>query len=261
MRVPVPVLNPTRPSTRAVRYASLMARGSRRDAREEGLHVTWVGARSSARGATPARVRLRFEGRQELAGVVVDSRGQPLPEIYVGLESPLRVQSVECGSPPRGVRTGPDGRFTFRQLSGEQLMLIVGGGNYALSPSLSKSDRFPVKPGTKELRVVLVRRASIQGRLLQTDGEPITSFHLNGVEQSNEDGGFSWGFVQTGMRELEFSAPGFKPVRRTVSSRKGWTWSWGRSPSCPSASLAERESRRERSPGTPSDPGPSAPPG
>lgn len=117
-------------------------------------------------GETPAQVRVRFAGGQGLSGIAVDSRGEPIEGVHIRLESLLDVQQEGCGSPPRGVSTGPDGRFVFGQLVGEQFVLSAWKASYALSPSLGESGRLEVTPGMKDLRLVLNR--------LQVEKETVT---------------------------------------------------------------------------------------
>jgi uncharacterized GH25 family protein len=169
-------------------------------------------------GETPARVRLRFEAGQELSGSVVDSRGQPIPEALIRLESPLDVQVEGCGSPPRGTSTGSDGRFVFRQLSGERFVLKVFKGHYELSPSHGGKGHLQVTPGMKDLRLVLDRKVFIQGQLLRADGSPIPRFQVNGVRVEDEEGSFAMMLPGEETLRLQLSAPGFKPVWRTVAA-------------------------------------------
>ena len=105
------------------------------------------------------RVRLRFERGQVLAGVVVDSRGQPLAGAMVALRSTLRREFYHHGrlirSVGSGFETGPDGRFTFQSVSGEQLELFVSKPDYLLSCTEREGGRhisLSVKPGERELR-------------------------------------------------------------------------------------------------------------
>ncbi|REG14259.1 carboxypeptidase family protein, partial [Archangium gephyra] len=87
--------------------------------------VTHTAARVVEVGKGVTRVQLRFEPGQVLSGVVVDARGQPVEGARVELRSTLRAQVLYHGRPVRASRgsqmTGPDGRFSFQSVSGEQL--------------------------------------------------------------------------------------------------------------------------------------------
>jgi carboxypeptidase family protein len=168
-------------------------------------------------GETPAQVRLRFEGGQGLSGIAVGSRGQPIAGVLIRLESPLDVQIEGCGSPSRGVNTGPDGRFVFRQLVGERFILTVWKENHELSESQGEYGRLEVTPGMKDLRLVLDRKVIIRGRLIQADGTPIARFRVNGAQILDEEGHFSLRVPEEEARQLELSAPGFKPMQRSVA--------------------------------------------
>ena len=166
---------------------------------------------------TRAQVRLRFEGGQGLSGIAVGSRGQPLADVLIHLAAPLGVQQEGCGSPSRGVSTGPDGRFVFSQLAGERFILTIWKENYALSPSQSEDGRLQVTPGMKDLRLVLDRNVLIRGRLIRADGAPISRIRVNGVLLLGEEGSFSVLVPDAEARQIHLSAPGFKPVQRAVA--------------------------------------------
>ncbi|MFE8597943.1 MSCRAMM family protein [Archangium violaceum] len=166
---------------------------------------------------TRAQVRLRFEGGQGLSGIAVGSRGQPLAGVLIHLAAPLGVQGEGCGSPSRGVITGPDGRFVFSQLAGESFILTIWKENHALSPSQSEDGRLDVTPGMKDLRLVLDRNVLIRGRLIRADGAPISRIRVNGVLLLGEEGSFSVLVPEAEARQIHLSASGFKPVQRAVA--------------------------------------------
>jgi hypothetical protein len=92
----------------------------------------------------------------------------------------------------------------------------------------------PVKPGDRELRVVLLRNAFVHGRFLRDDGTPIPSFVVNtrkGFEHArgfrNGEGRFSVPIRCTGPLQLELIASdevdvhgGARRLRRSVSVRE-----------------------------------------
>ncbi|MCY1082506.1 carboxypeptidase-like regulatory domain-containing protein [Archangium lansingense] len=169
-----------------------------------------------------AEVQVRLgEGGRALSGVVVDARGQPLEGVNVEVLSTLHASLLRCGMPAGGMKTGPDGRFQFQRVSGESLVLKVRKDLYALSCSEDeKQELFPLTPEAREVRVVLVKRAFVYGRLVQEDGAPVNSYTLNGSQRAQSEGRFSWLIRCTGPLTLELSAPevvpGSVPVRRSV---------------------------------------------
>ncbi|MFY0572370.1 carboxypeptidase regulatory-like domain-containing protein [Archangium lansingense] len=173
-------------------------------------------------GSEGARVQLRFEQGQVLSGVVVDTRGKPLEGAWV------EVHSVLGGEPsrrPAGVQTGLDGRFTFQSVSGGQLELGVTRPGYGPSCAEREDGRSTllVKPGDRELRAVLVRKAFVRGRLVQKDGSPITAFVLSGAGRHDEEGRFSMPIRCSGTLELEWrlpkdvKVPGSRRMQRSVA--------------------------------------------
>ncbi|WNG61946.1 carboxypeptidase regulatory-like domain-containing protein [Archangium gephyra] len=183
-------------------------------------------------GKGDTHVRLRFEPGQVLSGVVVDTRGQPVEGAQVQLRSALRTQFYHHGRPVRSWRgnqqSGPDGRFTFQSVSGEQLELVVAKEDYVLACAEQEDGRIalPVKAGARELRVVLLRDATATGRLVQKDGSPVTAFVLRDNLWREEDGHFTVPIRCNGTLQLEFIIPdevqvsGPRRIRRSVSVRE-----------------------------------------
>ncbi|HYO55014.1 carboxypeptidase-like regulatory domain-containing protein [Archangium sp.] len=187
-------------------------------------------------GGDGARVRLRFEPGRELSGVVVDARGQPVEGAQVEVRSALRTPSRNRKGPGRGQRMGPDGRFTFQSVSGDPLELTVEKPERVLACAEQEDGRIalPVKPGDRELRVVLLRYAFVSGRFLRDDGTPIPAFAVKtreGRQQArgwfDKEGHFSVPILCTGTIQLELIASdevdvrgGSRRLRRSVSVRE-----------------------------------------
>lgn len=195
--------------------------------------VTHSASRVVELGKEDVRVRLRFERGQVVSGVVVDSRGQPLEGAMVSLRSTLRREFYHHGrlirSAGSGQQTGPDGRFTFQSVSGEQLELFVSKPDYLLSCAKGEGGRhvsLAVKPGEQELRVVLVREAALHGQFVREDGSPIEAFAVNEQVEYDGEGRFSVPIRCTGTLELELivaddvEVPGLRRVRRSVTVRE-----------------------------------------
>jgi protocatechuate 3,4-dioxygenase beta subunit len=194
--------------------------------------VTHTTARVVQVGQGATRVQLRFEPGQVLSGVVVDTRGQPVEGARVELRSSLRPQVFYHGRPIRMSRgyllTGPDGRFSFQSVSGEHLELAVTKQYHVLACAEQEDGRIalPVKPGQRELRLILLREASATGRFIQKDGVPVPSFVVNHQGWRDEDGQFSVPIRCTGTLQLEFTVADEhqetspRRMRRSVSVRE-----------------------------------------
>jgi hypothetical protein len=177
---------------------------------EDFVHVT---SRLIDVGKGVTRVRLRFERGQGVSGVVVDRQGRPIPGIQVS------VKTVHAHPPldwrRRGVFTDSEGRFSFKEVSGEDLALNVASSKYELDrPS---EQPVLVKPGATEMRLVLKRKAFIKGLLVDAKGAPITNFVVSGEGEWDSEGWFSWPIEHTGPVRLELSAPHLTSARRTLS--------------------------------------------
>ncbi|MFY0527653.1 MSCRAMM family protein [Archangium gephyra] len=198
-------------------------------AQEDVVHTA---SRMVALGKEAVHVRLRFEPGHVLSGVVVDSRGQPLEGAMVALRTALRRERYHHGrrivSVGPGLQTGPDGRFSFQSVAGEQLELFVWKMDYVLPCAQREDGRISltVKPEDRELRVVLVRTASAHGRFVEKDGTPVTAFVVNDEPWHDPQGHFSVPIRCTGPLQLELTAaddgPGSGPrsVRHSVTVRE-----------------------------------------
>jgi hypothetical protein len=163
------------------------------------------------------RVRLAFEPSRSLSGVVVDRRGAPLEDAAVLLTAaPRNANPGGDGGKRRSVSTGPDGRFTFQQVSGEQFDLYVWMTGYVLNPR-SVSGPVRIQRDVQDLRIVMIQETFIEGRVVHADGSPVTRFQVSGKEFVDGEGRFFLRNPGPGVRELEVSAPGLVTVRRTVS--------------------------------------------
>jgi hypothetical protein len=173
-------------------------------------------------GPRGASVQVRLGGGHEFSGVVVDARGQPMEGVDVEVLSTLHAELLRCAGPAGGRKTGPDGRFRFQRVSGESLVLKVKKEGYVLQcMGEERRELFPLTPEAREVRVVLVKRAFVYGRIVQEDGSPVIAYTLNGSRRAQTEGRFEWPIRCTGSLTLEVSAPdllpGAVPVRRTVS--------------------------------------------
>ncbi|MET0403534.1 MAG: carboxypeptidase regulatory-like domain-containing protein [Cystobacter sp.] len=175
-------------------------------------------------GPRGVETQLRLEGGHAVSGVVVDSRGHPVGGARVEILAPLQARPAGCGRRlPGGLLTGPDGRLVFQRVSGEGLVLTVTKRGFAPSCRDQPPGRqgISLSPGTREVRVTLVKEASVRGRLVRADGTPVENYELNGSFRNNPQGRFSWEFTCAGPLTLELSElreePGGARLRRTVT--------------------------------------------
>jgi protocatechuate 3,4-dioxygenase beta subunit len=171
-------------------------------------------------GEGKSGVQLRFETGRPLSGVMVDWRGRPLPKVPVQLLSaPRSLNPYRCDIPHMCVETDDDGRFTFREASGEQFDVCVRKEGYSPLAAVHEdgdSGCVRVKNNGQEVRIVVGRDVFVTGRVVHPDGSPVTQFRVNGREVRREDGEISLLIHQPGVEQIELSAPGLQTVLRTA---------------------------------------------
>ncbi|MFE8597937.1 carboxypeptidase regulatory-like domain-containing protein [Archangium violaceum] len=130
-------------------------------------------------GAGETRLKLLVPTGKPVSGVVVDPRGNPIPGIRLRVRAPQGFEDVGGGWSFRGVSTEQDGRFTFKELAGEELLLHVWEPGYDFDASHGVGPRGPLRlrPGDSWLRLVLVRVGPVRDRYekFREDEEPATS--------------------------------------------------------------------------------------
>jgi protocatechuate 3,4-dioxygenase beta subunit len=200
----------------------------------EATHLAGVVVRSgSARvelEATDAReVSVRLEEGWTLSGQVVDEAGQPVAGVSIN-PTPARpawrrgLVVLTCGGGPPPLRTGPEGRFTLRNLPGTEAEVSAWKRGYRFLPSRSTGgevdkEGFLVRANTGEVRLVLERLPCFRGRLTGPGGVPLTRFTVNGTEVDGPDGAFCVPFKEPGAESLVFEAPGLARGVRWVEAR------------------------------------------
>jgi hypothetical protein len=182
----------------------------------EGVRTASQVVEVSQEGAAP--LRLAFEEERRLSGVVVDWRGRPLPKLALQLMSaPRTVMPRRCSFPELCLRTDAEGRFSFARVSGEQVELCVRQEGYSVLERASEgSGCVRLSNDGQEARIVVGRDVFITGRVVHTDGSPVTRFRVNGREVAREDGEISLLIHQPGVERIELSAPGLQTVLRTA---------------------------------------------
>lgn len=196
------------------------------------------------RGPASRRVRLRFEAGASLSGLVVDPSGRPIAGVDVkarpmdpgdtgsaSLELALtRVGNArEARSHTTATSTGPDGRFTLPHLlSMKHRVSFHKQGHHLLEPKPGEEDGLALgedslsaTPGPGSLRVVLRYGGRVSGRVVRADGEPVTSFRVDGDPRESPDGTFTDVPGKPGKNLLRVFVPGVGGVVREYESREG----------------------------------------
>ncbi|RYZ39430.1 MAG: carboxypeptidase regulatory-like domain-containing protein [Myxococcaceae bacterium] len=187
-------------------------------------------------GVNP-EVALRMEEGRTLRGIVVDTRGQPLAGVPVRAHVPdgdtpyYRAQVHEDDdamddygpTPPEGVLTDDEGRFTLRHLSEPRYELSVNLNDHRVEPSRCQGITSPRKDAllvggdVEEVRLVFRRTPHIRGRLVAEGGAALQRFEVNGHHSSRPDGRFDVPVEETGAWTLLVTAPDFAPLERTLT--------------------------------------------
>ncbi len=121
-------------------------------------------------------IELRLQQGVALSGIVVDDQEKPLPNCTIDvrpMEQPtdpdvlklaLRVRTVVANS-------GPDGRFTAAGIDASRVLVEATRAGYVTEV------KFGVDPA-EELRLVLTRGATVRGRVVDADGQPVKRFSI-----------------------------------------------------------------------------------
>ncbi|WP_224248287.1 carboxypeptidase-like regulatory domain-containing protein [Hyalangium gracile] len=162
-----------------------------------------------------SQVRLRFREGRRISGMLEDWRGRPMKGVAVQIASDSGTfRYPGCGVPDRCATTDDEGRFSFRQVAGEQLSICVRHrGYYPLEPIPENPSCTLVRDDGREIRIAVGRDVFVAGQILHEDGSPVERYLLNGREVQAEHGALSLRIRRPGVELIEVSAPGLQPVR------------------------------------------------
>ncbi|MFN7134928.1 MAG: carboxypeptidase regulatory-like domain-containing protein, partial [Myxococcales bacterium] len=203
-------------------YALLATEAVTSDEEEPGVTRTAT-ARARVRKGTPGDVLLRFERGLEISGQVVDEAGAPVDG--------ARVTAVNAGATRGGAdarraaaemtmssaRSGKDGSFTVAWLRPGAYRLTAGKEGFR--PDLVRSDE--IASGARGVRLVLKRVGMIRGRVVRSDGRPVTEYQLNFHPVESPEGRFEQPIRRAGEEELVIMAQGFASTTRRVKVEPG----------------------------------------
>ncbi|MEZ5964569.1 MAG: carboxypeptidase regulatory-like domain-containing protein [Planctomycetota bacterium] len=198
-------------------------------AAKDGLAPSHIEQLQVVDGGTYSDLTLELGEGDTLTGLVVDEAERPVADVLVEVVPMERAQDpdvVKMVLRLREVttRSGADGRFALRGITGERLFV------QASKPGFVTRARFGVRVG-EELRLVLERGATVRGKVAAADGAPITRFR-----------------VETRSREVRDGQPDDRSeqeqVRRSMES-----YAMGRRPREAGMRLAEGRKMSQRRPG------------
>ncbi|QRO00930.1 carboxypeptidase regulatory-like domain-containing protein [Archangium violaceum] len=184
-------------------------------------------------GTQSLQVRLQLPAGLPLAGIVVDGEGRPVPEARIRayrLMEPGEEERAYYANGAEGPYTGADGRFQLRHLETRRYEVSAVKDGYVFdakasgstsSETGSSNDGIEVRAGATNLRLVLQQRGTIRGRVVRTDGTPVTRFQLNGVQMTHPQGIFTWPIDQSGTAKLDFTAPRLVGTTRELQVKEG----------------------------------------
>ncbi|MFP2927002.1 carboxypeptidase regulatory-like domain-containing protein [Pyxidicoccus sp. 3LG] len=190
-----------------------------------------------------AEVELRLGPERSLSGVVVDGSGQPIDGALIRIHPPeegvlpwKREGRNRLEGPPRGILTGPHGRFTVWHLAEPEYNVAATKEGYSFSAGRSVGGR-PVKEkdpilrhvepwlrvGAESLhvRLVMERQAHVSGRLAGPAGAPLSHFILNNRPVEAPGGAFTLPLNQEGLTRLIFEAEGLPALTLEVEPGPG----------------------------------------
>lgn len=117
-------------------------------------------------------LRLVLDVTGALSGVVVDERGEPVPEVQVKAQNKNWMSSFAenylKGSPV--TMTDGSGAFAFQGLADEDYLLTL---NDERPDMRGQPDTY--RPGTPGIKLVMPRQGTIVGRIVDERGEPLTA--------------------------------------------------------------------------------------
>ncbi|WP_309890051.1 carboxypeptidase-like regulatory domain-containing protein [Archangium sp.] len=164
---------------------------------------------------TPPGVVVVIEGALSITGTVVDASGAPVAGATVSAtsspSSPLEARLLEDESDRRMARTASDGTFTLSWLKDRPHALD------AMDSEGARGRLDSVPAGSQGVRLQLVARGVLTGRVVSASRAPLASFSIDGTAFESASGRFSVPIRPEATQRLLVSAPGH--LDRVVSVR------------------------------------------
>ncbi len=183
---------------------------------------------ATVRGVRPPTLKplsIRLTAGTALAGRVVDPEGLPVAGASIEASGraalPGREDRLVGPAVLRRATAGQDGRFELPDLPEGRSTLTVSAAGFVALDDLEVD--LPQPPG-EEVRVVLARGATLEGRVLTTAGEPVTGARILAGPAaclSDGDGVFRTDGVPTGPLAVLTTHPHYPTFRRRMLIEEG----------------------------------------
>ncbi|RKH60986.1 hypothetical protein D7X96_32595, partial [Corallococcus interemptor] len=205
------------------------------------------------RGSETVELALRLDLDGRVGGIVVDTEGRPLADVTVDASAKEEKNSGGRSYSPLTTKTGPDGRFVLEPLARDwdyELEAMKPGYAQPRPPGKqdaedepdfgpdddsegSMSDRIQqwledqgppkatARAGAMDVRLVLAFQGRVTGRLVKSDGTPITRFTVNDEAVRDPKGAFTVFVDEPGPQHLVFQVPGHALTQRDVDVPAG----------------------------------------
>ncbi|NBD12939.1 carboxypeptidase regulatory-like domain-containing protein [Corallococcus silvisoli] len=200
--------------------------------------------RVTVRGSETVELSLHLDLDGRLGGIVVDTEGRPLAGVAVDGAAKEEEASGGRAYSPLSARTGPDGRFVLEPLvrdwdyeltamkpgyampgARDEPELESGDENESIQEARARMDRWLeaqegpkviARAGNMDVRITLTFQGRVTGRLVKTDGTPITRFSVNEEPVRDPRGVFTVFVDDPGPQHLSFQVPGHAITQRDV---------------------------------------------
>lgn len=135
-------------------------------------------------GTSEAEIVLRFPEGKDISGSVIDTSGSPLAGVEV-LATPCGDDQADCSeSVHLAATTGADGHFNLSNATAARYAIQLD------SFMATQTHEVAAAPGDRDVRLVVKRRATIRGRVVDEAGSPLARFDVNGKRVAAKDGVF-----------------------------------------------------------------------
>ncbi|WP_426756239.1 carboxypeptidase regulatory-like domain-containing protein [Myxococcus sp. Y35] len=177
----------------------------------------------SVQGTETVEASLRLDTGQPVSGIVVDERGHPVARAKVE-GKPL--QGERHSSLDDAVYSGPDGRFTLHHMPDGACELRAQKEGYDFESARKQfpGDSTPAvraMAGDEDVRLELRSMGRVRGRLVRSNGTPITHFFINEQEFRDPEGAFRISARGPWGMPLEFAVPGLNHTTRQLDVSPG----------------------------------------
>jgi len=152
-------------------------------------------------------ITLKLTRGIDIAGVVRDSRGQPVAGVAIRRGEQVSPRGMQLQEGDAWARTADDGTFHVAMEPGSTALV------FAKSGYVSATEAVDVVPGVQPLAITLSSSVIVRGRVLHTDGtpvatEPIADQEMQTYAITKDDGSFELSFREAGSYTLRVGQHG-----------------------------------------------------